>query len=70
MQKVNTIRMSVMMEDLGTLVDACCQAGWAIEDTGERITTEECMDGEAVVVIRVPAERRGSGSLVAAAVNR
>lgn len=60
MEKTATrqIRMSVVLDDLSTLVDVCSQSGWSIEDTGERVTTEEGFDGEAVVVIAVPQTRK------------
>lgn len=70
MQTARTIRMNVVMDDLSTLVDACCRAGWQIEDTGERITTEEGLDGEAVVVVTVPAEREPRAAYVTAVRSR
>ena len=70
MEVTRKIRMSVVLEDLSTWVDACSEAGWHVEDTGERITTEDAMDGEAVVVVTVPARGTPAARAELAAVQR
>ncbi|HWG91634.1 MAG TPA: hypothetical protein VNZ52_12365 [Candidatus Thermoplasmatota archaeon] len=52
------IRMSVTTDDLTLLVDSCSRVGWHIHDTGERIATDDGPEGEAVVIVRVPAAAR------------
>ncbi|HWG91635.1 MAG TPA: hypothetical protein VNZ52_12370 [Candidatus Thermoplasmatota archaeon] len=63
--------MTVRADDLGNFVDACSEAGWLFEDTGERVMTDEGPDAEAVIRITIPVrERKTSVQTLLAGISR
>lgn len=49
-------RVTVRARDADVVVAGLRHAGLRVEDTGERITTEDGLDGEIVLALAVPAE--------------
>jgi hypothetical protein len=42
------------VEDIPSFLRAACEAGWSAVDSGRRVTTEDGVDREAVLVVRIP----------------
>ena len=51
--RLNT-RVSIRASDATAFVDGLRQAGIRVEDTGERVTTDEGLDGEVVFAVLIP----------------
>ncbi len=58
MRKTMRFVVSVATPDLEEFETVCAEAGWAFTDSGERVTTETGLDGEAVVVVEAPIRER------------
>lgn len=60
-------RLTVPVGALASFAALCHAAGWAWNDTGERITSDDGWDAEAVVAVAVPAlvKTPDGGALVA-----
>lgn len=54
LDKLAALQITVRVEDVRTLVRAASEAGWSAVDSGLRVTTEDGVDREAVVVLRIP----------------
>ena len=55
-----TYRVCIATEDIDDFTETCLKAGWAVLDTGERVSCDEGEDAEAVLVVSVfqTAERQ------------
>lgn len=54
LQKLAALQVSVRVEDVPAFVRAAGDAGWSAVDSGRRITTEDGVDREAVILVRIP----------------
>lgn len=54
LQSLAALQVTVRVEDVPALLRAAGEAGWSAVDSGRRITTEDGVDREAVVVLRIP----------------
>lgn len=55
LQKLASFTVTVRVDDVPTFLRAARAAGWSAVDSGERVTTEEGVAKEAVLVVRIPA---------------
>lgn len=56
--KRRTFRLSVPTEDLEAFRLAADAVGWSVEDTGDRVSTDDGEDAEAVLVVTARAPAR------------
>lgn len=54
LHKLASLQVTLRVEDVGSFVRACLAAGWSAVDSGERITTDDGVDKEAVLNVRIP----------------
>ena len=54
LQKLAALSVTVRVEDIPSFLRAACEAGWSAVDSGRRVTTEDGVDREAVLVVRIP----------------
>lgn len=53
-RKLAAMAVTVRVEDAPAFVRAAQQAGWSAVDSGQRVTTEEGVEKEAVLLVRIP----------------
>lgn len=58
---LKTLTVNVRTADMDTFVDACNEAGWLLEDTGDRIMTDDGPEAEAVIRVSVPCRTPKGG---------
>lgn len=56
------MHVTVRVEDAPAFVRAAMEAGWSAVDSGERITTDDGIDKEAVLLVRIPDEGSSSAA--------
>lgn len=54
--KLGAFNVTLRIEDVPAFLRAARAVGWSAVDSGERLTTEDGVDREAVVVVRVASE--------------
>ena len=54
LQKLAALQVAVRIEDAQAFLRAACEAGWSAVDSGRRVTTEEGVDKEAIILLRIP----------------
>lgn len=54
--KMGAFNVTLRIEDVPAFIRAARDVGWSAVDSGERLTTEDGVDQEAVVVVRVARE--------------
>lgn len=54
LQKLAAVQVSIRLEDVQAFIRAAGDAGWSVVDSGRRVTTEEGVDKEAVLLLRIP----------------
>ena len=54
LQKLAALTVTLRVEDVQAFLRAAGEAGWSAVDSGRRVTTEDGVDREAVVVLRIP----------------
>lgn len=54
LQKLAALQVSVRIEDVPALLRAAGDAGWSAVDSGRRVTTEDGVDKEAILLLRIP----------------
>lgn len=54
LQKLAALTVTVRVEDVTAFLRAAGDAGWSAVDSGVRVTTEDGVDREAVLVVRIP----------------
>lgn len=54
LQKLAALQVTVRIEDVPAMLRAATEAGWSAVDSGTRITTEDGVDKEAVLLLRIP----------------
>lgn len=54
LQKLAALQVTVRVEDVPAFVRAAGDAGWSAVDSGMRVTTEDGVDKEAVLLLRIP----------------
>lgn len=62
---LKTVTLSVRTDDLDAFVTACIEAGWLLEDTGDRVMTDEGPEAEAVVRVTIPARKPSKDAILA-----
>jgi hypothetical protein len=62
LRKLAALQVTVRVEDVGSFVSAAKEAGWSAVDSGERVTTDDGIDKEAVLVVRIPVEQRAAAT--------
>lgn len=64
LQRLAALHVTLRIEDVPTFLRAAGDAGWSAVDSGERVTTDEGVDIEAVLILRIPAiaERLGTAA--------
>lgn len=55
LQRLAALNVTLRIEDVPAFLRAAGEAGWSAVDSGERITTDEGVDIEAVLILRIPA---------------
>lgn len=54
LQKLASLHVTVRVEDITAFLRAACNAGWSAVDSGDRVTTDEGVDKEAVLIVQIP----------------
>lgn len=62
LRKLASLHITVRLEDVASFVSAAADAGWSAVDSGERVTTDEGIDKEAVLVVRIPVVATVAGA--------
>ncbi len=57
-------QLSIPTSDLEDFAACCETAGWKIHDSGERVTTDDGIDGEAVILVETPVPTRPSSIVI------
>lgn len=55
LRRLSAMHVTVRVEDAGTFLRAASEAGWSAIDSGQRIRTDEGVEKEAVLLVRIPA---------------
>lgn len=58
LRKLASMHVTIRIEDVAAFVRAAAEAGWSAVDSGERVTTDEGVDKEAVLVVRIPVTHK------------
>ena len=67
LQKLAAMTVTIRVDDIAAFIRAARDAGWQAVDSGERLTTEEGVDKEAVLVVRIPRTASHGHALTAEA---
>lgn len=54
LERLAALTVTVRVDDMDAFIRAARAAGWSAVDSGERLTTEEGVDKEGVLVVRIP----------------
>lgn len=53
-QRLASLSVTLRIEDIDAFLGAARAAGWSAVDSGERVTTEDGVDKEAVLYVQIP----------------
>lgn len=54
LQRLAAVQVSIRIEDAPAFMRAAGDAGWSAVDSGLRVTTEDGVDKEAIILLRIP----------------